>query len=359
MAPLLVLGALAGLYTAHLEQTYVGAHGLWWQFSFVQRLERAGVAWWFYLGKLAAPRGLSFMYPKWTLDPSSPLLHLAWTAAGAVTVGLVAAARRIGRGLPAGVLAYGVLIFPALGLANVYPMRYSFVADHFAYLAAIPVLALGATALARGAARWRVPTPARRGAAAVLLLVLGSLTWVRAGDFENRTTLWRATIAANPQAWIAYEDLGLQAFAAGRIDDAVALFTQAQRAEPREPDPYANLGNALLAQGKIAAAEALYRRGLALPPSNAAAEAALHMGMGMVLGNQGRPADAVTQFRLAIARLPRYPQAQLNLALALLDLGRRDEARAALAEALRQKPDYARARQLLAELEAAPRPPAR
>ena len=32
-------------------------------------------------------------------------------------------------------------LFPALGFVNVFPFRYSFVADHFQYLASMPILA--------------------------------------------------------------------------------------------------------------------------------------------------------------------------------------------------------------------------
>jgi len=49
---------------------------------------------------------------------------------------------RVGRGPLVGVLFFGGTLFPALGFFDVYPFRYSYVADHFQYLASIGLIAL-------------------------------------------------------------------------------------------------------------------------------------------------------------------------------------------------------------------------
>ncbi len=49
---------------------------------------------------------------------------------------------RLGRGPLVAVLFFAGTLVPALGFFNVYPMRYSFVADHFQYLASVGLLAL-------------------------------------------------------------------------------------------------------------------------------------------------------------------------------------------------------------------------
>jgi len=75
------------------------------------------------------------MYPRWSVDA-----HAAWqyafpAAAVAVLAALVALRRRSRGPLAAALLFLGTL-FPALGFINVYPFVFSFVADHFQYLAA-------------------------------------------------------------------------------------------------------------------------------------------------------------------------------------------------------------------------------
>src|SRR4029079_6805816 len=101
----------------------------------------AGRALWFYLGKIVWPTELSFDYPRWPIDPTA-----VWQYAyplGILTL-LIAcwSLRRRTRALLAALLLFAGILFPALGFFNVFPFRYSFVADHFQYLATIPIFAL-------------------------------------------------------------------------------------------------------------------------------------------------------------------------------------------------------------------------
>ncbi|MFN2579482.1 MAG: cytochrome c-type biogenesis CcmF C-terminal domain-containing protein, partial [Pyrinomonadaceae bacterium] len=48
---------------------------------------------------------------------------------------------------------FGGVLLPALGFFNIFPFRYSFVADHFQYLAMIGPLAIGAAGVTRAARR--------------------------------------------------------------------------------------------------------------------------------------------------------------------------------------------------------------
>ena len=91
----------------------------------------AGRALWFYAAKLVWPFELAFTYRRWTLDP-----HAWWQwlfPLGAVTVLLALAAlrRRLGPAPLVAALYFVVTLGPALGFVDVYPMRFSFVADHF------------------------------------------------------------------------------------------------------------------------------------------------------------------------------------------------------------------------------------
>ena len=65
-------------------------------------------------------------------------------AAVGVVAGLWLARHRIGRGPLVAVLFFAGTLGPALGFVNVFPMRYSFVADHFQYLAGVGLMALAA-----------------------------------------------------------------------------------------------------------------------------------------------------------------------------------------------------------------------
>ena len=125
----------------------------------LERCLIAGRALWFYLGKLVWPEPLIFIYPRWSIDAGAPWQYLYPLAALAVVAGLWLLRHRLGRGPLASWLFFGGTLLPALGFFDVYPMRYSFVADHFQYLAS-----LGPIALAAGAAGARRAAPRRRRA---------------------------------------------------------------------------------------------------------------------------------------------------------------------------------------------------
>ena len=63
--------------------------------------------------------------------------------------------RRRSKAPLAALLYFGAMLFPALGFVNVYPFRYSFVANHFQYLAAAGPLVLLSAAWSHAAARVR------------------------------------------------------------------------------------------------------------------------------------------------------------------------------------------------------------
>jgi tetratricopeptide (TPR) repeat protein len=206
LLPLFALGVTLGLYTAYLEKTHVGAEGGDWDYGAIDRVLIAGHVIWFYAGKLAWPHPLVFIYPRWEISAAAPWQY-AWPA-GVVLAVLVLwlARRRIGSGPLVAVLFFIGTLLPCLGFVDVYPMRFSYVADHFQYHASIGLLALAAAAgamlLDGGRARLRLPV------AVLVLSVLGTLTWRQGYVYESARTLWEDTIAKNPDAFLAHHNLG-------------------------------------------------------------------------------------------------------------------------------------------------------
>src|SRR5581483_2244008 len=94
LAPWLVLGASAGLFTAWVEHTYIGAHGADYSLSIVQRCLLAGRVIWFYAGKLVMPVNLAFFYPRWNVDAGKAWQFLFPLAGIAVGIGFLLLARR-------------------------------------------------------------------------------------------------------------------------------------------------------------------------------------------------------------------------------------------------------------------------
>ena len=199
--PLFTIGAFLALQTAWLERTVVQAAGSEWEIGPAGRVVLAGQTALFYAGKLFFPAKLAFIYERWNVDPRD---LRQWLEAAGV-LGLVAAAwllrRRVGRGPLTSLLLFLGVLVPAMGFFNVYAMRYSWVADHFAYQA----LAVFAACTVCAAASWIAPLgiAPRRIAAALglaVLAVLASRTHAQSRSYRNEETLWRDTLETSPPA---------------------------------------------------------------------------------------------------------------------------------------------------------------
>jgi len=324
--PFFGLGAGAGWLTGWMERFYVGAVGGDWALSLGERFQVAGAAVWFYLGKLAWPHALMFIYPRWRPESWGAA---GWTwllAAVAVIAVLFALRERLGRGPLAAALFFGLTLGPALGFVNVYPMRFSYVADHFQYLASLGPIVLVAAALSGRA--WG------KAAGAIVLAGLTMLTVRQEAIYKDEETLWRRTIATDPGVFLAQNNLGGILLGRGRADEAESHFRKAIAIEPTYPEAYDNLGIVLHGQGRIDEAIASYRTAARLDPRYPV----VHNNLGISLAEQGRLDDAVAEFREALRLKSRFPKAQLNLGIALLRQGKKSEAIAALQEAVRLAP---------------------
>jgi hypothetical protein len=153
LLPFFIVGIAAGLFTAWVERTLIGATGKAYELSLLDRCLIAGRAFWFYLGKLCWPMHLVFAYPCWEVSARVWWRYL-FPAAALLLLGLLWRFRIRWRAPLAAVLFFGGTLFPALGFVNVYPFRYSFVADHFQYLADLGVVSLASAGIAVWLGRW-------------------------------------------------------------------------------------------------------------------------------------------------------------------------------------------------------------
>src|SRR5205814_2935628 len=113
----------------------------------VERLLIASRAVWFYLGKIFWPAKLTFIYPQWQIDAASPVAYLWLIAAIAFVVAIYYGRRRFGRSVEVATLFFIVTLGPLLGFIMLYTFRYTFVADHYQYLASIGPIALASAGL--------------------------------------------------------------------------------------------------------------------------------------------------------------------------------------------------------------------
>lgn len=379
LAPFFAIGVAMGLFTAYMEATHVGASGAEFARPPVERLLHAARAWWWYLGTWAWPSDLLFVYPPFRGGAAA---GWAAVAAGlAVAAGAAVAARRGVRGAAVAFLCFSAGVFPALGFLNLYPLRYAPVADHFMHMATVPLAA--ATAWLGAALLGRVPV-ARAGVASgalatVLLLALGSATNAHARAFRDEETLWRATLARNPDAWLASnnmvsillrraEDAGAAGDAAardallaecsslaesavrlagsvdmpvqsnmsevrrlqGRLPEALAALDEAVRIQPSAPGPRWQRGRVLELLGRFDEAGQEYARAVELSPR----QLVYLREWVRWLAKAGRNDDAYAVARRIVEVDPADAEAVANLGSLALERGDVAEARSGLVRAL-------------------------
>jgi tetratricopeptide (TPR) repeat protein len=331
LLPWFVLAIIAGVFTAWVERTLIGADGAAFDLPLAQRFILAGRAPWFYVAKLLWPQNLTFIYPRWILDASAILQWLPLTCA-AVFATILWQGRHRSRAPLAASLLFAGSLFPVLGFLNVYPFIYSFVADHFQYLPSLGLIAFAAAGLASLRNRWRI---AGSAIIAAILVSLAASTWQQSKFYHDQVTLFRATLARNPDCWMAHNNLGKELLAdKATQSDAIASFERALALRPNYAEAHNNLGLALTQNGRPLEAIPHLEQSLRLKPRVFQA----HNNLGIAYASSGRPLDAVRAFEEAARLNPNLPNLHENWAKALLLLGRRSEAdeHFAIAARLRQ-----------------------
>jgi tetratricopeptide (TPR) repeat protein len=341
LLPFFAAGVAFALFTSHLERTMVGAVGAEWSLPLVGRAALAGRVVAFYAGKLALPVDLSFVYPRWTVDPGS---LPAWIPAAGAVAALAAAfglRRRLGRGPLAALLLFGGVLFPAMGFFNVYAMQFSYVADHFAYQA----LAVAAASVVCGAASYLPDAPAvRRGAGAAGLAavaVLAVLTFRHAKSFESEGTLWTDTLAKNPDCFLCHANYGILLRREGKVAEAESHLLASLRIRPDVVPTLLNLAWIEEGRGDLKSAASRLEAARKSDPE----DPLVRLNLGVVLVKAGRREEAIAELRESLRlALPAAHLAHNALGAALLDLGRTAEAVEELRTALTLRPDFEPAR---------------
>ncbi|MCG3129057.1 MAG: hypothetical protein CHACPFDD_03966 [Phycisphaerae bacterium] len=355
LAPFFALGAAGGLWTAYLERVKVGAVGAGFEEPLWARAVLfAPRAFCFYAGKIAWPHPIQFVYGRWSHEPLQAAMFIPLLIVLLIVTAALLAARR-GVRAPLAILGCcAALVFPASTLLSVYAFRYSFVADHFQYLASAAFVALFAllahwaggqvVRLAGGPAGAQAPRYVACSLGGAALLACGLLTARATLKYESAQTLWETTLRQNDNAWIAMVNLGNIYTRQERFDDAEKLYRRAQAYPLGRELASACLGRLLVHKGEFAAGTEIISRAAAerggvpaLPGASTApamqpttralarpGDAFLRLGQTHV--QAGKTAEAIRAFETALRTDPGQPRYRVALGTALLDARRAAEA---------------------------------
>jgi protein O-mannosyl-transferase len=262
----------------------------------------AGRALWFYLWKLVWPVNLTFSYPRWNID-ATDVWQYGWPVsfAAVIVVGWLLR-KRMGRGIPAALIFFPVMLFPMLGFFSLYTFVYSFVADHYQYAACIGPIALVAAGsshvLRRLGASGRIFILSAGG---ILLLTLGVLTWRQCGIYKDSDTLWADTLKKNPDSWMAHGHIGLSLFKQDKFDEALIhydkqleLASYLKKIHPMAySDVYYHKALIFTAKGRLGDAAEQYKKSLEVDDNSAL----VHYLLANILAKQGKVEEAAAHYR--------------------------------------------------------------
>ncbi|MBN1901593.1 tetratricopeptide repeat protein [Candidatus Sumerlaeota bacterium] len=380
--PYFILSLLGSAWTIGEQLLHSGATGAEWSQTFLERILIASRCLWFYLQKIIFPHPLVFIYPRWEVDHTKLLWYVP--AAGmAVIFIILILKRKTSWGTPTllVLLFFTATLFPMLGFFNMYIARYTYVADHFPYLAGIgPIILIG-----YGIAQLMEKMNSRKKPLAylvplALLVTLGILTSLQSRIYKNIETIWRDTIKKNPRCWLAHNNLGEQLSREGKMEEALKRFSkaydlkhdyetacynlgtyalrmgeyekaadffkQAIRANPDYPEAHNNLGNALSKMNRLGEAIDFYKEAIRIKPRYVDA----WFNLGNTFFRMNKSDEAVENYRKALSINPYHADAHCNLGVVLIEMGRKEEGALHLKEALRIAPDHAVANQALQSL---------
>ena len=330
--PFLLLSVVAGVLTVLEQKFHVGATGHEYTLDLAQRIALVGITPWFYLGKLLWPATVTFIYPKWS---PAELIPVGWMLLGfnLLLIGCLWHLRPRAAWARHLLFVWGyflIALIPVAGLFDGYFFRYSYVSDHFQYLASMGVAGFCGAALSS----WIRP---RALAVTIACLLLAVLLWIdrgRAERFSDSRSLWLDAVERNPSCWMALGNLGMIAHGEGRIPEARSYFQSALRIHPRSIEALNNLGFISMESGDLPAARKFFEEVLTIDPKQSKSLA----NLGDIARREGKTAEAIRYYERAIEANDLNPEAKCSLASLLQADGRSDQADALLRDACRKSP---------------------
>jgi protein O-mannosyl-transferase len=306
--------------------------------GFWARLAAAGWASWFYLGKALLPINLNLMYPRWTVDAAAPVSYLPLLLLAALFVLLWCYRATWARHPLFALFCFVVTLLPVLGFVDMYFLNISRVSDHFQYLPITALIALAAAALCNPKLLSAFPrlqdAPLRNVAIAGIILAFSFLTLQRARVFATDEGLWRDTLARNPDAWSAHNNLGCILAEKGELEAAAQHFEASLGIKRDNAQAHENLGQIRSIQGHTAEAQAHLESVLKIKPNDAQA----HRLLANCLASENKNQEALLHFSEAL-RLAPDADTRLEFASLLQRTGNTRQALAELRQVLAAQPD--------------------
>jgi arylsulfatase A-like enzyme/Flp pilus assembly protein TadD len=161
-----------------------------------------------------------------------------------------------------------------------------------------------------------------------------------AGDAKEAMRAEQAALAVDKESPAALNGLGLLQAESGAAADAAVSFERAVAGDPSNASYWTNLGTARRELGDLDRADRAYRKALEIDGDYADAA----NGVGVILVQRKRPAEAIPFFQQALTRDSALHEARLNLGIAYQESGDAAKAAETYRQILRSAPPASRER---------------
>jgi Tfp pilus assembly protein PilF len=335
--PFFVLATVSSI-VAFLAQERGGALRALDLFPIEVRIANAVISYASYIGKTIWPHHLAVFYPH-------PGVLPLWQVMGAglflasTSVLVIRAARRLPY-LTVGWLWYLGTLVPVIGLVQVGDHA---MADRYTYVPLIGLFIMIAWGSCDISKRWHYRKIVLAVPTVILLCASMISTGFQVRHWQNSTTLFEHTLDVTANNSMAHTNLGVVLAGQGKLDEAVAHYTQALRIKPDHLEARVNMGAALAAQGKLDEAIEHYSEALRIKPNLVGA----YYNLANALSAQGKITEAIIHFRKALRIKPNDAEVHNNLGIVLAKQGKTEEAITHFQKALRITPGYTLARKNL------------
>lgn len=337
--PYILLAVAAGLVTMWWEYRR-GSGADVYDLNMIGRILVPCRALWFNAAKLFWPADLCFSYTKWKINTADPMQYLGLAGCLIFAIFLWVQRRKVGRGVIAAVTFFVATLLPTIGILPLYTIVYTYVADHYQYVACIGLFVLVSAGLYR--IKEKRDSQARLffwPAATAILLILAVLTWRQCRIYKDLETLWADTIGKNPSSLLANANMGLILESRGKIDEAIRYYRQAIETYPQDEIVNCNLGHVLWLQGKTEEALVHLQRSIELNPAYAPA----HQNIALLFKSQGKFDDAVKHLQAAQMVRPNDAKLYYNLGNVFRLMKRQEESLFQYTRAIELEPNFSEA----------------
>lgn len=281
--PFLILSIVFTLTTYHAERGIGALPGLA-SYPVHTRFCNAIVSYATYPMKMIFPADLSVIY----LHPGSfPFWKVAAGLVFILSVSSFVLHRSGGRPyLLVGWLWYLITLLPVIGLIQIGSHAY---ADRYTYIPLTGLFLMVAWGLPAVSSLTRRCQLSLGLLIAAAVISLGFVTRNQVGYWKNSVTLFSRAVRANPDNYLAHNNLGFTLAQRGRFEEALGHYQTAIRLNPNYLEALFNLAHTLELLGRGEEAIFWYRKVLDLNPSLARP----HRQLGRILLYQGKREEAL------------------------------------------------------------------